>query len=170
MNVFPPLLTFCPITQCVCLFVLNVFLMRLWGLSNSKRKLFLTCLEKSGRDHWLASPTEIEFSLFTRGRNVCCAQLFSSYHHSPQPPPYLSSLALREGPWLSGKSSGTTGVFHSPPLLKGQRWCQHKVGESPPPHTLSHHPLIITGHGEFLYQNAFWNWLGGDDGFEGKYK
>lgn len=66
-------------------------------LGNSE--LFLTCSEGGKKKKlpvifYSPSPTEIEFSLLTRGRNVCCAQLFSSYHRSLQPPPYLSSCTL----------------------------------------------------------------------------
>lgn len=99
-------------------------------------KLFLTCLgeKKSAGDILLPSPTEIEFSLLTRGRNVCCAQLFSSYHRSLQPPPHLSSFTLCEGcNWAERARHCCSNLLPqlSPLLLKGQQWwtsgCQRGV-------------------------------------------
>lgn len=77
-------------------------------------------------------------------------------HHSPLLTCPLLPRMRAESEW---KGFGAAGLIRSPPLLKGQRWCctsrcQHKVGESSP---LSHHPLIITDHSEFLLQNAVWN-------------
>lgn len=102
-----------------CLSVLNMFgLLPLQGPGNSKRELFLTGLEKVAVIIYSLQATEIEFSLFTRGRNVCCAQLFSSYHHSPQPPSSLVPSCPASGLRLSGKELHASGLILSTPPLR----------------------------------------------------
>lgn len=113
-------------------------------------KLFLTCLEGEKKllvIFYSPSPTEIEFSLLTRGRNVCCAQLFSSYHCSLRPPPHLSSCAFW-GLLLSGKGMALLLTFTPTAptfLLKlGVSWEFYSA-------------LWL------FYQTHLWNWMGGNE-------
>lgn len=85
-------------------------------------------------------PQKWRSACFTRGRNVCCAQLFSSYHCSPQPPPHLSSFTLHEGRHWAERARHYWSNFLLPPLLKGQQW--HTSGHL---RKVSHHLMIITG-------------------------
>lgn len=111
--------------MCVFSYMYRFFGCSCEALGNTK--LFLTCLEGEKKllvIFYSPSPTEIEFSLLTRGRNVCCAQLFSSYHCSLQPPPYLSSCTLW-GLQLSGKGMALLLSFTPTAptfLLKGRFW------------------------------------------------
>ena len=102
------------------------------------------------------------FSLFTRGRNVCCPQLFSSYHHSPQPPPH-SSLLHRTRAANERKELSTTCLIYSPPAAERPEVVYCRVSTSSlTPHSHNHWPRPST------YQNAVGQWIGGDDAFWSK--